>query len=276
MVSQQKIDELRKRARELRKSAVTMIYKAQSGHPGGSLSCADVVAALYFDELNLKPENPKWPLRDRFILSKGHVCPIQYAALAARGYFDKSVLDTLRREGSILQGHPDMKKCPGIDISTGSLGQGLSVGVGMAIALKHDKTNSRVFVIVGDGEMDEGQIWEAIMTAYKYGLDNLVVILDHNGLQVDGPCDEIMPHLDMSKKMRAFGFDVFDIDGHDMGQILETFEKIRGMKNGRPKFINARTIKGKGVSYMENVVVWHGLAPNDEEYAHAMKELEEA
>ena len=276
MVSQQKIDELRERARELRKSAVTMIYKAQSGHPGGSLSCADIVAALYFDELNLKPEDPKWPLRDRFILSKGHVCPIQYAALAARGYFDKSVLDTLRREGSILQGHPDMKKCPGIDISTGSLGQGLSVGVGMAIALKHDKTNSRVFVIVGDGEMDEGQIWEAIMTAYKYGLDNLVVILDHNGLQVDGPCDEIMPHLDMREKMRAFGFDVFDIDGHDMGQILETFEKIRGMKNGRPKFINARTIKGKGVSYMENVVVWHGLAPNDEEYAQAMKELEEA
>ena len=177
MVSQQKIDELRERVRELRKSAVTMIYKAQSGHPGGSLSCADIVAALYFDELNLKPEDPKWPLRDRFILSKGHVCPIQYAALAARGYFDKSVLDTLRREGSILQGHPDMKKCPGIDISTGSLGQGLSVGVGMAIALKHDKTNSRVFVIVGDGEMDEGQIWEAIMTAYKYGLDNLVVIL---------------------------------------------------------------------------------------------------
>ena len=276
MVSQQKIDELRERARELRKSAVTMIYKAQSGHPGGSLSCADIVAALYFDELNLKPEDPKWPLRDRFILSKGHVCPIQYAALAARGYFDKSVLDTLRREGSILQGHPDMKKCPGIDISTGSLGQGLSVGVGMAIALKHDKTNSRVFVIVGDGEMDEGQIWEAIMTAYKYGLDNLVVILDRNGLQVDGPCDEIMPHLDMSEKMRAFGFDVFDIDGHDMGQILETFEKIRGMKNGRPKFINARTIKGKGVSYMENAVVWHGLAPNDEEYAQAMKELEEA
>ena len=186
MVSQQKIDELRERARELRKSAVTMIYKAQSGHPGGSLSCADIVAALYFDELNLKPEDPKWPLRDRFILSKGHVCPIQYAALAARGYFDKSVRDTLRREGSILQGHPDMNKTAGIDCSTGSLGQGVSMAAGMALGLKYQHKDCHVYALTGDGELQEGIVWEAAMAAAHYKLDNLTLIVDRNGLQIDG------------------------------------------------------------------------------------------
>ena len=265
---------LRERARELRKTALTMIYEAQSGHPGGAFSAADIVAALYFSEMRVDPQNPHWPDRDRFVLSKGHVCPIQYSALGTLGYFPEAALHTLRQEGSILQGHPDMKKCPGIDISTGSLGQACSSAVGMAISAKRDGRDYRVFAMAGDGEMDEGIIWEAMMTANKYRLDNFVLILDNNGLQLDGPCDVIMPPLDMSAKAAAFGFDTYDIDGHDFTQILDAFDKIRQAKNGKPKFINAKTIKGKGVDYMENKLEWHGMAPNAEQYAEAMRQLE--
>ncbi|MCC8139917.1 MAG: transketolase [Lachnospiraceae bacterium] len=269
------IEELKERAKQLRKTAVTMIYEAQSGHPGGSLSIADIVACLYFREMNVDPKNPRWPDRDRFILSKGHVCPIQYSALGILGYFPEEDLHTLRKEGSKLQGHPSMTKCPGIDISTGSLGQGLSCGVGMALAGKRDKKDYMVYVVVGDGEADEGQIWEAVMCAYRYQLDNLVVIIDNNGLQLDGTTDEIMPHLDLTKKFDAFGYDTYEIDGHNMEEIVATFDKIQTVKNGKPKFVNAHTVKGKGVSYMENQLAWHGAAPNDEQYAQAMKELEE-
>ncbi len=270
----EKLLTLEKTAYELRKIALTMIYEAQSGHPGGAFSSAELVTALYFSELNIRPEDPKWEDRDRFVMSKGHVCPIQYAALGRLGYFAEEHLHTLRKEGSILQGHPDMKKCPGIDISTGSLGQGVSCAVGMALGAKLSNKDFRVFTIAGDGEMNEGIIWEAMMTAYKYQLDNFTLILDNNGLQLDGPCSSIMPPLDMSKKAAAFGFDTYDIDGHNMAEILETFEKIRNAKNGKPKFINAKTIKGKGVDFMENSLDWHGAAPNDEQYANAMAQLE--
>ena len=269
----EKINELKEKAKELRKTALTMIYEAQSGHPGGSFSAADIVTALYYSEMRVDPKNPKWPDRDRFVLSKGHVCPIQYAALGKLGYFPESVLHTLRQEGSMLQGHPSMLKCPGIDISTGSLGQGTSCAVGMALAGKRDGKDYRVFDMVGDGEMNEGIIWEAMMCANKYKLDNFVMILDNNGLQLDGTTDQIMPGLDMSKK--AADFDTYDIDGHDMAQILDVFDRVRAdAGNGKPKFINARTVKGKGVDFMENSLDWHGNAPNEEQYKNAMEQLE--
>ncbi len=270
-----KIDELRKQSIELKKKVITMIHQAQSGHPGGSLSAADFVTALYFSEMNVDPQNPKWEDRDRFVLSKGHVCPIQYAALATKGFFPEEVLATLRQEGSILQGHPDMKKCPGIDISTGSLGQGLACGVGMGIAAKRDNKNYRVFVVVGDGECQEGEIWEAAQTAYKYQLDNLVLFVDNNNLQLDGICDVVMPNLSLGKKFEAFGFDTYEINGHDMQSIVDTLDRIKMTKNGKPKCIVANTVKGKGVSFMENQCGWHGVAPNDEQYKQAMAELEE-
>ena len=268
------VKELKNIATDLRKKAVSMIYEAQSGHPGGSLSAADFVAACYFREMNIDPKNPKWEDRDRFVLSKGHVCPIQYAALATLGYFPLDVLHTLRKEGSILQGHPDMKKCPGIDISTGSLGQGLACGVGMALCAKLDEKDYRVFVVVGDGEAQEGEIWEAAQTANKYKLDNLIVFVDNNNLQLDGTCDEVMPNIDLGKKFEAFGFENYEIDGHDMQQIVDTLDKIRASKNGKPKCIFAHTITGKGVSYMENECGWHGVAPNEQEYKQAMEELD--
>lgn len=268
------VNELKNIATDLRKKAVTMIYEAQSGHPGGSLSAADFVAACYFREMNIDPKNPKWEDRDRFVLSKGHVCPIQYAALGTLGYFPEAELHTLRKEGSILQGHPDMKKCPGIDISTGSLGQGLACAVGMALCAKMDGKDYRAFVVVGDGEAQEGEIWEAAQTANKYQLDNLIVFVDDNNLQLDGTCDEVMPNIHLGKKFEAFGFESYEIDGNDMQQIVDTLDKIRESKNGKPKCIFAHTVKGKGVSYMENVCGWHGVAPNDEEYAQAMKELD--
>lgn len=223
-VPDEKIKELKERAKELRKTAVTMIYEAQSGHPGGSLSAADIVAALYFSEMHVDPKDPKWPDRDRFVLSKGHVCPIQYAALGKLGFFPEEDLHTLRQEGSKLQGHPSMLKCPGIDISTGSLGQGTACAVGMALAGKRDGRDYRVFDMVGDGELDEGIIWEAMMTAHKYELDNFIMILDNNGLQLDGPSEVIMPLIDVNMKAEAFGFEVYEIDGHDMGQIVEVFD----------------------------------------------------
>lgn len=273
-MNEEKIAMLKERAKQLRKTAVTMIYEAQSGHPGGSLSAADMVAALYFSEIHIDPQNPNWADRDRFVLSKGHVCPILYSALGILGYFPESVLHTLRQEGSMLQGHPSMVKCPGIDISTGSLGQGAACAVGMALAGKRDGKDYRVFTMVGDGEINEGIVWEAMMCANKYKLDNYIMLFDNNGLQLDGTTDQIMPGLDMSKKAADFGFDVYEIDGHDMAQILDTFDKIRAAKNGKPKFINAHTVKGKGIDYMENSLDWHGKAPNKEQYESAMEQLE--
>ena len=268
------IRELKEQAKIMRKTALTMIYKAQSGHPGGSMSAADIVTALYFKEMNIDPKNPKWEDRDRFVLSKGHVCPILYSALGLKGYFNPSYFDTLRKKGSILQGHPDMKKCPGIDISTGSLGQGISCATGMALAGKRDGKSYRVFTLVGDGECDEGQVWEAAQAAVKYQLDNLVVFVDNNGLQNDGACKDIMPTQDLKAKFQAFGFESYRINGHSMEEIVATLDLIRRRKNGKPKAIVCDTVKGKGISFMENVVKWHGVAPNEEEYKQAMEELE--
>lgn len=267
------IAQLQNKCVDLKKHVISMIYKAQSGHPGGSLSVAEFVTACYFREMDVDPQNPRWEDRDRFVLSKGHVCPAQYAALAMKGFYGVEVLDTLRKEGSMLQGHPSMNKCPGIDISTGSLGQGLACGVGMAIAAKLDHKDYRVFVAVGDGECNEGEIWEACQTAYKYQLDNLVVFVDYNNLQLDGTCDEIMPPIDLGRKFQAFGFDVYEINGNDMTEMVSALDLARVTKNGRPKCIFGHTVKGKGVSYMENVCSWHGTAPNEEQYKQAMDEL---
>ena len=269
-----KTERLKNQAITLRKTALTMIYNAQSGHPGGSLSAADIVTALYFDELNIDPQNTRWADRDRFVLSKGHVCPILYSALMLRGFIPPQSVNELRKYGSILQGHPDMKRTPGVDISTGSLGQGLSTAVGMAIAGKRDNKNYRVFAMVGDGECNEGQIWEAVQSAVKYQLDNLIIFIDNNRLQNDGTCDEIMPTLDLEKKFAAFGCSARTINGHDMEEILAALEDIRNIREGRPRAIIAKTVKGRGVSFMENVVMWHGMAPNKEQYEQAMHELE--
>ena len=268
------VKELKEIAKDLRKKVVTMVYEAQSGHPGGSLSAADFVTACYFYEMNVDPKNPKWEDRDRFVLSKGHVCPIQYAALGTLGFFPEETLHTLRKEGSPLQGHPNMH-CPGIDIPTGSLGQGLACAVGMAIGAKMNKKNYSVFAVLGDGECQEGEIWEAANTAHKYELDNLIIFVDNNNLQIDGTTDEVMPNIDLGKKFEAFGFDVYNINGHDMEEIIRTFETIRMRHDHKPKCIFAQTVKGKGVSYMENQAKWHGVAPNKEEYEQAMKDLEE-
>ena len=265
--------ELKEKAKQLRKTAVTMIYEAQSGHPGGSLSIADIVADLYFREMNVDPKNPRWEDRDRFVLSKGHVCPIQYSALGILGFFPEEDLHTLRKEGSKLQGHPSMNKCPGIDISTGSLGQGLSCAVGMALAGKRDGKDYMVYAVVGDGEADEGQIWEAAMWAGFKKLDNLVVVVDNNNLQIDGAVDEVCSPYPIDKKFEAFNFHVINIDGNDFDQIRAAFKEARETK-GMPTAIIAKTVKGKGVSFMENVCDWHGKAPNDEQYEVAMADLE--
>ena len=219
------MQELKNTATQMRMKVIDMIYKAQSGHPGGSLSAADFVTACYFKYMNLDPKNPRWEDRDRMVLSKGHVCPIQYACLATVGFFPESVLDTLRKEGSMLQGHPSMNRCPGIDISTGSLGQGLACAAGMALAGKLDHKNYKVFCVVGDGEAQEGEIWEAANTAHKYGLDNLIVFVDNNNLQLDGTCDEIMPNGDLGEKFRAFGWEVLELDGHSMEEITASIDK---------------------------------------------------
>lgn len=268
------IKELKNIATDLRMKVVDMIWKAQSGHPGGSLSAAEFVTACYFKYMNVDPKNPNWADRDRFVLSKGHVCPIQYAALGKLGYFPIETLDTLRKEGSPLQGHPSMVKCPGIDISTGSLGQGLACAVGMALAGKMDGKSYNVYCAVGDGEAQEGEIWEAANTAHKYQLDNLIVFVDYNNLQIDGTCDEVMPNGDLGKKFEAFGWENIVVeDGNDMEQICAAIDKALASKNGKPKCLYAKTVKGKGVSYMENVCSWHGVAPNDKEYEQAMTEL---
>lgn len=267
-----KIVFLEEKAKELRSTILTMIHEAGSGHPGGSLSAADYVTVLYYDEMKIDPKNPKWDDRDRFILSKGHSCPVQYSVLALKGYFEYENIYTLRKFGSILQGHPDMNKVPGIDMTTGSLGQGLSVGIGMAIGLRADNKQSRVFVALGDGEINEGQIWEAAECAAKYKLDNLIAIVDHNGIQNDSFTKEIMPMDDIGLKWEAFGWKVLHADGHSIKDILRVFEEMKHYK-GQPICIVLKTVKGKGVSFMENVPKWHGVAPNDEEFDKAMIEI---
>jgi transketolase len=266
------VEELEQMAVIIRCDIIDMICTAAAGHPGGSLSAADVVTALYFRIMRIDPENPNWPDRDRFILSKGHACPVWYAALAERGYFDKSHLKTLRQMGSILQGHPDMLKTPGIDMTAGSLGHGLSAGLGMALSGKLQQKDYHVFVIIGDGESQEGSIWEASMAAPNFKLDNLTAILDYNHLQNDYSVDDIMPIHPPVDKWRAFGWHVIDIDGHDMAQVVAALEEAKSHK-GKPTMIVANTVKGKGVSYMENVCEWHGRAPCQEEADQAIEEL---
>ena len=263
---------LKEKAKEIRRSIVSMITEAKSGHPGGSLSATDILTALYFSEMNIDPANPKMEGRDRFVLSKGHAAPAIYATLAEKGYFSKDELMTLRKFGSRLQGHPDMKKLPGIEISTGSLGQGLSVANGMALNAKMFNENYRTYVILGDGEVQEGQIWEAAMTAAHYKLDNLCAFLDNNNLQIDGNVSEIMGVEPLDKKWEAFGWNVIKIDGHDFEQILSALDKARECKD-KPTMVIAKTIKGKGVSFMENVCGFHGVAPTLEELERALAEL---
>ena len=267
--------ELEKMANEIRKDIVTAVHSAKSGHPGGSLSSADIFTYLYFEEMNVDPANPKWEDRDRFVLSKGHVAPGLYSTLAEKVYFPKEDLKTLRHTGSYLQGHPDMKHIPGIDMSSGSLGQGVSVAVGMAAAGKYDKKDYRVYTLTGDGEIQEGQIWEAAMWAGHRKLDNLVVIVDNNNLQIDGSVEDVCSPYPIDKKFEAFNFHVINIDGNDFDQIRAAFKEARETK-GMPTAIIAKTVKGKGVSFMENAAGWHGKAPNDEEYEIAMADLEKA
>ena len=267
--------ELEKMANEIRKDIVTAVHSAKSGHPGGSLSSADIFTYLYFEEMNVDPANPKWEDRDRFVLSKGHVAPGLYSTLAEKGYFPKEDLKTLRHTGSYLQGHPDMKHIPGIDMSSGSLGQGVSVAVGMAAAGKYDKKDYRVYTLTGDGEIQEGQIWEAAMWAGPRKLANLVVIVDNNNLQIDGSVEDVCSPYPIDKKFEAFNFHVINIDGNDFDQIRAAFKEARETK-GMPTAIIAKTVKGKGVSFMENAAGWHGKAPNDEEYEIAMADLEKA
>ena len=267
--------ELQKVANEVRKGIITSVHAAKAGHPGGSLSAADIFTYLYFEEMNVDPKDPKKADRDRFVLSKGHTAPGLYSALAQKGYFPVEDLETLRHLGSYLQGHPDMKHIPGVDMSSGSLGQGISAAVGMAIAGKMDNADYRVYTLLGDGEIQEGQVWEASMMAGFRKLDNLVVIVDNNNLQIDGAIDEVCSPYPIDKKFEAFNFHVINIDGNDFDQIEAAFKEARKTK-GMPTAIIAHTVKGKGVSFMENQVGWHGTAPNDEQYAVAMEELEKA
>ena len=265
--------ELMKTANEVRKGIVTAVHSAKAGHPGGSLSAADIFTYLYFEEMNIDPKEPKKADRDRFVLSKGHTAPGLYSVLAQRGYFPVEDLKTLRHTGSYLQGHPDMKHIPGVDMSSGSLGQGISAAVGMAIAGKLDNADYRVYTLLGDGEIQEGQVWEAAMLAAHTQLDNLVVIGDNNNLQIDGAIDEVNSPYPIDKKFEAFNFHVINIDGNDFDQIDAAFKEAKTVK-GCPTAIIAKTIKGKDVSFMENQAGWHGKAPNDEEYAVAMADLE--
>ena len=267
--------QLSKIANEVRKGVIKSTHSAKSGHPGGSLSIADIITYLYFEEMNVDAKNPQWADRDRFVLSKGHVAPALYATLAEKGFFPKEDLTTLRHVGSYLQGHPDMKGIPGVDMSSGSLGQGVSCAAGMAVAAKMDNKDYRVYAITGDGEIEEGQIWEAAMFAGFRKLDNLVVIVDNNNLQIDGAIDEVCSPYPIDKKFEAFNFHTIVIDGNDFDQIRAAFKEARETK-GMPTAIIARTVKGKGVSFMENQVGWHGKGPNDEECRIALEELEKA
>ena len=271
-MEQTKINELKSIAANVRLGILEGTHAAASGHPGGSLSIADIITYLYFAEMNVDPTNPQWDGRDRLVLSKGHTAPALYAALAQKGFFDKSEIKKLRQIDSFLQGHPDMKGTPGVDMSTGSLGLGFSAACGMALSAKLDGKTHRIYSIVGDGESQEGQIWEAAMFAAHYKLDNLCVVIDWNGLQIDGPIEEVMNPTPYDKKLEAFGFYVISIDGHDFEQIAAAFDKAKTQK-GKPTAIIAKTIKGKGVSFMENQVGWHGSAPNDEQYEKAVAEI---
>ena len=267
-----KVEALQKIAKEVRKGIIDEVYSAKSGHPGGSLSCADILTVLYFNQMNIDENKPNDINRDRLVLSKGHASPALYSVLAEKGYFDKELLKTFRKIGSDLQGHPDMKKVPGVDMTTGSLGQGLSTAVGMAIASKIDNAGCRIYCIVGDGEIEEGQIWEALMAASKSNLDNLCVIVDNNNLQIDGEIDKVGGMNNITQKFLSFGFNVINIDGHNMDSIIDAFTTAKQTK-GKPTVIIAKTIKGKGVSFMENKATWHGKAPSEEEYEIAMNEL---
>lgn len=266
------ISELEKKAIEVRKGIIEAVYNAKSGHPGGSLSIADVMVVLYFNEMNIDENNPKWEDRDRLVLSKGHCSPVLYSCLAERGFFQKDLLKTFRNIDSILQGHPDTNKVAGVDMTSGSLGQGLSVANGMAIAGILDNKNYRVYAILGDGEIEEGQIWEAAMASSKYKLDNLCVIVDKNNLQIDGTTDEVMSSAPLDDKFKSFGYEVITINGNNILEIMQAFAKAKTIKN-KPTCIIAETIKGKGISFMEGQVGWHGKAPNEEQYNLAMQEL---
>ena len=266
------VEELKSVSKLIRKDIVSMLTESASGHPGGSLSATDIVTTLFFKEMNIDPNNPKNPDRDRFVLSKGHAAPVLYSALARRGFFPVEELSTLRKFGSRLQGHPSMKCLPGIDMSTGSLGQGISAAVGMALAGKIDNKDYRVYTILGDGELEEGQVWEASMAAAHYKLDNLTAFVDFNGLQIDGNVDKVMNIYPLDEKFRSFGFEVIQVDGHNIAELINAFEQAKKVK-GKPTAIIANTIKGKGVSFMENQAGWHGKAPNQEEYEQAMQEL---
>jgi transketolase len=265
--------ELMTMANEIRKGVVIAIYNAKSGHPGGSLSAADIYTYLFFKEMNINPNEPKKTDRDRFVLSKGHTAPGYYSALANRGFFPVEDLTTLRKVGSYLQGHPDMKHIPGVDMSSGSLGQGISAAVGMAISAKLSNEDYRVYTLLGDGEIQEGQVWEASMLAGHRKLDNLVVIVDNNGLQIDGKIEDVNSPYPIDKKFEAFNFHVINIDGHDFDEIDAAFKEARVTK-GKPTAIIAKTVKGKDISFMENQASWHGAAPNEEQYAVAMADLE--
>ncbi|WP_323088934.1 transketolase [Allobaculum sp. JKK-2023] len=265
---------IEEKARAIRQDVIRSVYLAGSGHPGGSLSSAEIFATLYFHEMNIDPADPKNPDRDRFVLSKGHCAPAYYAALAERGYFDKEELDHLRKYGSILQGHPDMKHIPGVDMSTGSLGQGVSAAAGMAYGLRMKNSPAHVYALLGDGELQEGQVWEAAMFAGSKGLNNLTLIVDNNNLQIDGTIDEVNSPYPIDEKFRAFNFNIEVVDGNDAHAVLDGFEKLK-RKSDRPCVLIAQTIKGKGVSFMENVAGWHGKAPNKEQMMQAMHDLEE-
>lgn len=267
-----RIEELKSMATIIRKDIVTMLTESASGHPGGSLSAADIVTTLYFDEMNVDPKDPKNPNRDRFVLSKGHTAPVLYSALARKGFFSPDELVTLRKFGSKLQGHPNMNDISGVDMSTGSLGQGISTAVGMALAGKLDKKDYRVYALLGDGELEEGQVWEAAMSAAHYKLDNLTIFVDFNGLQIDGDIKKVMSPLPIDKKFEAFNWKVIVIDGHNFEEILGAIEKAKSTK-GRPTCILCNTVKGKGVSFMENEASWHGTAPSKEQCEIALKEL---
>lgn len=265
-------EELINISKTIRKDIVSMLTESASGHPGGSLSATDIITTLFFNEMNIDPKNPKMEDRDRFVLSKGHAAPALYSALARRGFFDPKELNTLRKIGSNLQGHPNMNDVPGIDMSTGSLGQGVSAAVGMALAGKLDKKNYRVYSLLGDGELEEGQVWEAAMAGAHYNLDNLTIFIDFNGLQIDGDITEVMNPSPIDKKFEAFGWNVLVIDGHNYDEILEAIEKAKNHK-GQPTAIVCKTVKGKGVSFMENEAGWHGTAPNKEQCEKALKEI---
>ncbi len=263
---------LKEKAKDIRRHIINMLSEAGSGHPGGSLSIADLVTALYFAVLKVDPDNPRWEERDRFVLSKGHACPVLYGALAEAGFFPVEELKTLRKIDSRLQGHPDMRKTPGVEMSTGSLGQGLAAANGMALAGKLDQRDYRVYVVLGDGEVNEGMVWEAAMAAAHYGLDNLTAFLDYNGLQIDGPVEEVMGTDPLAEKWAAFGWHVLTIDGHDFAEILAAVKEAKKTK-GQPTMIIANTIKGRGVSFMEDEVGWHGKAPDKEQTSQALAEL---